>query len=91
MGFSKGESIVGQFSSRIFANNQSYLIQYLNNIIHGILSAIKDYEQLIKVLTDFYHNFENDLSLVLDGYMDISEIVERSYEKRFESESDVSS
>ena len=46
VGFSKEEAMVGQFCSKIFKNNENYLIAHLNRLIHGISCAIKNFEHL---------------------------------------------
>ena len=38
---SESDAIVGQFASFIFKNNASYLITYLNALIHAINKAIQ--------------------------------------------------
>ena len=38
--FSAEEGLVGQFTSVMFRSNENYLINYLNFLIHGILSLI---------------------------------------------------
>jgi hypothetical protein len=38
---SENDAIVGQFTSYIFKNNASYLVNYLNTLIHGINKGIK--------------------------------------------------
>jgi hypothetical protein len=37
---SGSEAAVGQFASYIFKNNSSYLINYLNALIHGINKGV---------------------------------------------------
>ena len=39
---SESEASVGQFASLIFKNNSSYLINYLNALIHGINQGVQD-------------------------------------------------
>ena len=41
--FSKDEAVIGQFCSQIFKDNENYLIGYLNSLIHGILTATRDF------------------------------------------------
>ena len=48
-GFGESEAKVGQFTSQVFNNNESYLITYLNSLIHAILSATKNFSLIMKV------------------------------------------
>lgn len=43
---SENEAIVGQFASYIYKNNASYLINYLNALIHGLNKAVKSFGDL---------------------------------------------
>ena len=43
--FSEEEAIVGQFSSSVFKTNETYLIKYLNMLIHGINSALMHFQK----------------------------------------------
>ena len=49
VGFCLEEGMVGQFSSKLFKNNENYLIGRLNSLLHGILSAAKDFDQIVLV------------------------------------------
>jgi hypothetical protein len=42
--FSEEEVIVGQFASAIYKNNENYLINYLNMLIHGINKAVLKFQ-----------------------------------------------
>ena len=44
------EGKVGQFSSLVFKNNENYIVTYLNLLIHGILTATKEFEKYVKEL-----------------------------------------
>ena len=52
LGYCKEEGVVGQFTSKIFKNNENYLIGHLNSLIHGIMTAINDFDQIMRVETE---------------------------------------
>ena len=47
--YSEREAMVGQFMAVMFSNSETYLVGYLNELIHGITSALKDFEEIVKV------------------------------------------
>ena len=56
VGFAEEEGLVGQFGSRIYRNNETYLVSHLNNLLHGILTATKKLTLSMKCgrLNNFY-------------------------------------
>lgn len=50
MRFSEDEAMVGQFSSFMLKNNQSYLLMYINMLIHGIKKACRNFSDYATLL-----------------------------------------
>ena len=47
--YTEHEAVVGHFGVVMSNNNKYYCVRYLNLLIHGILTALEDYEKIIKV------------------------------------------
>ena len=46
---SKSEAMLGEFTSSVFLSNQSYIIGYLNCIIHSLMNTIELYTMWLKI------------------------------------------
>lgn len=46
--FSEEECKVGLFASSVISNYQTYLVGYVNTIIHALMTATKCYQEMVK-------------------------------------------
>ena len=87
--YSEREAMTGQFMAVMFSNSETYLIGYLNQLIHGVTSALKDFEEIIKVEKfQIDEKFNMMITAVCEDSLDISELVELAYSKDLEVDQD---
>ena len=77
--FTEDESSVGIFAATTFKNNENYIIGYLNMLIHSLLTATSNFEEIIKVESSRNKknwSFKKAIQDVCDDNMTIQELLE---------------
>lgn len=83
--FSEEECQVGLFAASVISNYQTYLVGYLNTIIHSLMSATRCYQEMVKAYEYKHDEYGEYIEKWVNGHLSFEDLINRAYSYRLVS------